>query len=633
MKRIEKLLWTPFIFFLVLIPFTSLHAQPQSEDRGEEELILVGRITYVQGKVLRYMPEEEDWVAIVKDTPFGLRDALHSERRSRAEIIMPNNTWVRIDGDTEIRLIKLRTDVAEIGVDSGVARFYNKGFNAVIEVRTPFGYVTGPGETSFDVYVGSDSVEVVASKGTVTFVHTTYEKEFEVIAGSSSIVADSSTVTAGEPRPDPSWYAWNDKMDALWAKRLQARGKSAEYLPPQLHDEGYVLDECGRWERVCYNGDYYYFWRPLCVRAGWAPFTVGRWIVWYGDHTWVPCEPFGYLTHHYGSWVFVGGFWYWAPPVRLIRVRVGPPPPPLFPFPFFWCPGRVAWIHCSGRVGWFPLAPWEKYYCHRRWGPRVVIVRNGNRPKIHNNINRYKHFRHAVIIDKRNLYRVDNYRKIGITKIHNTASLNNYRAVPVVDNRVVSNDGNRRQKYGLAHIHPLGKPRSPTIEKTNRSQIGGERGGKLGGNNPRRDVEEKRRGEFTRGNRMKPSEPRYEAVPLNKVRGQPLRKFDEGALKRGTELPGQTQKPAGGNVQRQGREVPPEPVKKHIGKQGHHGQTTRGDEKRRTTISREPTKNHLPRKKDESLSRTRPQKIRGGIRTRTGHTTQKRARGGNSWAN
>lgn len=132
---------------------------------------------------------------------------------------------------------------------------------------------------------------------------------------------------------------------------------------------------------------------------------------------------------------------------------------------------------------------------------------------------------------------------------------------------------------------------------------------------------------------MKPSEPRYEAVPLNKVRGQPLRKFDEGALKRGTELPGQTQKPAGGNVQRQGREVPPEPVKKHIGKQGHHGQTTRGDEKRRTTISREPTKNHLPRKKDESLSRTRPQKIRGGIRTRTGHTTQKRARGGNSWAN
>jgi hypothetical protein len=633
MKRIEKLLWPPFIVFLVLIPFTSLLAEPLSEDRGEEELILVGRITYVQGKVLRYVPEEGDWVVIVKDTPFGLRDALHSERRSRAEIIMPNNTWARIDGDTEIRLIELRTDVTEMAVDSGVARFYNKGFDAVIEARTPFGYVTGPGETSFDVYVGGDSVEVVASKGMVTFVHTPSEKKFEVIAGSSSIVADSSTVTAGEPRLDPTWYAWNNKMDALWAKRLGARGKSAEYLPPQLHDEGYVLDECGRWERVCYNGDYYYFWRPLCVRVGWAPFTAGRWIVWYGDHTWVPCEPFGYLTHHYGSWVFVGGYWYWAPPVCRIRVRIGPPPPPLFPFPFFWCPGRVAWIHYRGRVGWFPLAPWETYYCHRRWGPRAVIVRNGNRPNIHGNINRYKHFRHAVIIDKRNLYRVNSYRKIRITGIHDVAFLKNYRAVPVVNSRVISNYGNSRQKYGLPYIHPIGKLRPPTIEETKRSLISGEQGGKLGFNKPRRDVEERRRGEIAKGNRMKPSGLRYEAVPLNKVKRQPPRKFDEGALKRRTGLPGQTQKPVGGNVQRQWREAPPEPVKKHMGKQERHGQTTRGDEKRWMTIGREPTKKQLPRRKEGSLAITQPRETRGGMHTRTGHTSQKGARGGNRWAN
>jgi hypothetical protein len=600
MKAMGRFPWLMVAVILVIIPVTSAQGGSGKEDGGEEAL--VGRISYVQGEVLRYVPEEEDWVPIAKDTPFGLTDSLRSEKGAKAEIIMPNNTWARINGDTDLRLIVLGTDVTEIEVDAGVARFYNKGFDAAIEARTPFGYVTGAGETTFDLCVGKDSAEVVALKGTVYFVHEATGTRVEVVAGSSSIVADSRNVAAGEPRPDPSWIAWNNKMDALWAERMRVRGKSAEYLPPPLHSEAYVLDECGRWERVYYSGAHYYFWRPLVVGVGWAPFTVGRWIVWYGDHTWVPCEPFGYITHHYGAWVFVGGFWYWAPPLRRIRVRIGPPPP-LFPFPFFWCPGRVAWMHCSGRVGWIPLAPWERYYCRRRWGPRAVVVRNVNITNIHGNINRYRYARHAVVIDKKDLYRAHRYSNARVTGINNAAIRNNYRAVPVVNNRVIGNYGNIRQKYGVSNIDKIGNPRPPATEKTHGTQVG-----------------------------RKPPRIEDKAVPVNKAKGQAPGKFDEGTIRRRPTLPAGPQRPVGGDIQRQRGEMPKARNRETVQRESH-GQATRGREKPWGQMDRKPPEVRPSPQKEGNLAGNHPREMRERGPSRPDRSSQTGTRGGNGWAN
>jgi hypothetical protein len=102
------------------------------------------------------------------------------------------------------------------------------------------------------------------------------------------------------------------------------RGQSVEYLPPSLQDEAYALEENGRWGRVYYEGAERWFWRPTTVALGWSPFTVGRWTDWYGDQTWIPAEPFGYVTHHYGNWVYVQNYWYWAPPVVSVCTSVSP---------------------------------------------------------------------------------------------------------------------------------------------------------------------------------------------------------------------------------------------------------------------------------------------------------------------
>ena len=77
----------------------------------------------------------------MKDTPFGLDDALASGADSRAEIVNPNNTFFRIGSDTVIHLIKLEDDFAEVDVSAGVMRCFNRSSYLLMKVTNPFGYV------------------------------------------------------------------------------------------------------------------------------------------------------------------------------------------------------------------------------------------------------------------------------------------------------------------------------------------------------------------------------------------------------------------------------------------------------------------------------------------------------------
>ncbi len=468
MKRIKEVVWLPLMLILAMIPISAVHARSPTEDRQEEGTVLVGRISHIEGQLLRYVPEEDDWVATVQDAPFGIDDALYSNEDGRAEFMMPNNTWVRIDRNTQIQLIVLKDDVTEIDVASGMARFYNKSSYGVIKATTPFGYVMAPAETSFDLYVGDDSVEVIALMGRLNFVHHTSETRYEVITGSTSILADIRQVTAGKGEVDPDWDSWNRKGDALWAERMEVRGQSVEYLPPSLHHEAYVLEEHGRWERVYYDGGYYYFWRPVHVSAGWAPFTLGRWTVWYGDHTWIPYEPFGYVTHHYGNWVFVRNAWYWAPPVARVRPQLGPP---LLDVGSAWYPGRVAWIHFGTRIGWVPLAPREPYYCYRRWGPRTVLVKNVNITNIRLHKNKYRHFKQAVIINRHHLYNVNNYRNVRIRHTNDDAILQRYHVSPVVNHTLINNYNNLRKRHNFTNVHVTKKPDRTVIKRIRQNHL------------------------------------------------------------------------------------------------------------------------------------------------------------------
>jgi hypothetical protein len=407
----------------------------------------------VEGWVLRYIPEEREWERTIKDSPFGLEDKVRTDKGARVEIILPNNTWARMNELSQVELVSLKNDETVMHMVYGAARFYSRGSDSQITVTTPFGYVTSPSQTSFDLNVNDTSLEVISWKGSVFFSPEGDRSRHEIIAGSSSLVFDGHRIAAGIGKRDSQWDVWNAERDNLWDRRMRGGGTSAKYLPPPINDQAYVLEDYGVWERVYYNGQYGHLWRPIHVGVGWAPFTAGRWAVWCGDHVWIPGEPFGYVTHHYGNWVYVGRYWYWAPPVVAVGAHFSHPG---LSIRFGWYPGRVAWIHFGINVGWVPLAPHEPYYCHRHWGPRTIVVKDVHVTNIH--VNNYVNINRAVVVKNQDFYRVHNYKDHRVRNVDQKTIANQYRAAPVIDQKIVPEKG--RERYSFSPVRTEGRQES-----------------------------------------------------------------------------------------------------------------------------------------------------------------------------
>jgi len=526
-KEIKMQNWIKTMIFLILA--MSSMALPGLAQ--EFPNVVVGRVYQVEGDLLRYIPAENDWVAVVRDAPFGTEDTLYSGDRAMAELVVPNGSWIRVGNNTQLQVIDLETDLTETDVASGLARFYNKGSRTVIKATSPYGYVLADPGTAFDFYVGENSVEVVAIQGEVSFVHAATGRRYDVSAGYDSILADTNQVSSGDGAVARDWDQWNESREAFWSEKARVRGRSFEYLPPDLRDEAYALEENGRWERVPYEGSPRWFWRPINVHVGWSPFTVGRWTDWYGDQTWIPAEPFGYITHHYGNWVYVRNNWYWAPPVE--RVQIGLP---LLNIGFFWNPGRVSWIHSGAYVGWVPLAPRETYYSRRHWGgPHVTVVNNINITRITINVRNYAYARQAIVVNQNNFYRVNSYRNVRVTNINNTTIINTYRAAPVVNKTVITNYDTNRQRYNYTNRPLDRKPHTSVVKRIRQNEtiIQKDRGRSENAAVLQQQVKRAPEGKINRESRVAPPKIADRVVPVREVnRPESEVRFEQKEIKK-----------------------------------------------------------------------------------------------------
>jgi hypothetical protein len=452
-----------------------------ASDSREE--ILVGRIAHVEGKLLRYIEEDKDWVLTVRDSPFGLEDALYSGVDGKAEFIMPNRTWIRVGENTQIQLIDLYSDATTVDVASGLARLYNNSDDVVIKATTPFGYVVAPGGTIFDLYVGDESIEVIAVRGNVDFVHDGSRIRYQIQEGSSSIIADAKDVASGNGAVDSVWDDWNGKRDYVWLQRLQRSEYSAQFLPEPIRDEAYVLEENGKWERVNYEGEYVHMWRPTRVSREWRPFTTGRWTVYYGDNCWIPDESFGYVTHHYGSWFYLESAraWYWMPPVAHYTQDT-----PEFFIGFGWYPGRVGWIHSGPSIGWVPLAPYESYYGYRSWGHRTVVISHTTIINITDF--RYRYLDEAVIIDRDYFYRGSRYTPHVRRDIGRDIIINTYQPVTVINNTVINNFNTDKRRFAYNDERVSRKPHATVINRISDNRESSRKSGRINRDRIERDL-------------------------------------------------------------------------------------------------------------------------------------------------
>ena len=87
---------------LLLVLFFTLFAASNSFGA-----IIVGRIVHVEGHIYRYLDDDRSWVETFVESPAGNSDVLATQTGSRAEIVFPNNSALRMDENTEIEILDL----------------------------------------------------------------------------------------------------------------------------------------------------------------------------------------------------------------------------------------------------------------------------------------------------------------------------------------------------------------------------------------------------------------------------------------------------------------------------------------------------------------------------------------------
>lgn len=456
MKRDMNLISLAFLAILLALPgyadkpTEAMQVTGDLQDRPEpgQEQAVVGRVTFLEKNLFRYIQEAKDWSLAVRDIPVIDGDVFYSDTPGRSEFTFPNDSKIRLNDQTKIQIDGIKENLTAVYVNSGVARIQNRSAETVVKVETPFGQVLSNQPSAFDVYVGDSSTIVTGVNGSARFLDGR-NNQYDVSAGGDSLVADQNSVASSRRYLDSRWDAWNSQMDAE-ARSLEQN--PSPYLPPQLQTDSQVLANNGRWEQLTYEGETANYWTPNNVSPTWSPFTVGRWTPWYGEQLWIPYEPFGWVTHHHGGWIYYNGRWYWRPPIRA-RWRVVP-----------WYPARVVWVNQGRYIGWVPLSVYEPYYGRRYWGPRTVIYTE--RVVVRTiEVHRYVNVNRVVVIDKEGFYNVrrryETVRDVSVVR----QVVNNGQGTPVMSRDMVRGANLKMEHHFASGGDISRKPRSDLVKE------------------------------------------------------------------------------------------------------------------------------------------------------------------------
>jgi hypothetical protein len=315
------------------------------------------RLSFVDGKASFWRPGAQDWAPARVNTPLAAGDALYTGEGANLEIQVGPRSFVRAAQNTQLGIVAVEPDFLQVKVTGGHASLDLRRVPAghTVELDTPSAVFTIEHAGYYRVVVGDEVTRFVTRRGGHATISLA-DGPPQAISSSEEIVvrgtASPSVETYAAPELD-AWDRWNYARTDYEIEALSAR-----YVSPGVYGVG-VLDQWGTWRVVPAYGA---VWVPDRVAAGWAPYTTGTWI-WdpYYGWTWVDDAPWGWAPFHHGRWVFVDGFWAWAPGPLILRPVYAPA---LVAF-FGIAPGISVRIGLAGpAVGWValgwgePLRPW-----------------------------------------------------------------------------------------------------------------------------------------------------------------------------------------------------------------------------------------------------------------------------------
>lgn len=367
-------------------PQYSQQPQQQSQDGAPDQPgQAVARLGVMNGDVSVRRGDSGDWVAAALNAPLMPGDSISVAAGGRAEMQLDNANYVRIGGDTEIRISDLQPGHIQIQMAKGLITYrVLRDSNNQAEISTPSVAVHPLRLSAVRIEIAPDGITRISVRhGDV---------EASTPRGSEHVHEGSVMLVRGTPdEPEyqvavasgrDSWDGFNDQRDSYLT-----RAQSNRNLNPDIYG-GEDLDAYGNWGN---DPQYGPVWTPN-VPQTWTPYSDGQWV-WedfYG-WTWVDYSPWGWAPFHYGSWYLRAGYgWTWFPGPRIGH--------------YWWHPAMVGFFGFGGgvgigfgfgNVGWVPLAPFERF--HPWYGPGFARVGVGINVNLVHNSNIAGVFRNARV--------------------------------------------------------------------------------------------------------------------------------------------------------------------------------------------------------------------------------------------
>ncbi|HKQ51740.1 MAG TPA: DUF6600 domain-containing protein, partial [Pyrinomonadaceae bacterium] len=348
--------------------FSAIRADDTDDEEEYEETARVARVSLTSGDVQLRRSGSQDWETARVNFPLVEGDVLATTGAdARLEIQIDARNFVRVGGDSVLRVVALREAGVALSLSEGVATVRLARFDRdkeYFEVDAPGTTMAAEERGVYRMDVARDGrVRLAVRDGGRARIYSETSgftlrdgRAAELVGGGAA--AGDWELTAASPLD--SWDYWVDDRERYLASRLHLDDRDRYYDSDVWGAE--ELDSYGDWT---YADDYGWVWRPhssvISNYNNWAPYRYGRWVwvVPYG-WTWVADEPWGWAPYHYGRWVYYNGSWCWAPRgygYAYKRAR--------------WRPALVAFVYIPTSYGeqvcWYPLRHGQRDPRGRHW--------------------------------------------------------------------------------------------------------------------------------------------------------------------------------------------------------------------------------------------------------------------------
>jgi hypothetical protein len=344
----------------------------------------IARLSYVNGNAFVQRSSELSFEEGVVNMPIAQGDRVGTTD-GRAEVYFGKGKYIRLDNETKVDFINLPkrgNDLIQIRIWSGHVYFRLNSLNREksLEIHSPdvSVYVLDEGLYRIDVRENQET-EIFVFNG---LIEAAGESGSLLIKEAQKLVAIEGHFTSRPIRfhaiSEDSFDRWNEDRDVALRERM-----AQTYLPSELDDYEGELQTYGEW---MYVNPYGNVWIPRDVRSQWRPYHNGRWV-WIATcgWTWLPHEPWGWVTYHFGRWHWrVGLGWYWIPTT-------------------VWGPGWVSWYWGNDYCGWAPMS----YY-----GYPGAVINNVYYPRFSDPY--YPHYSDGLTVIRKSQLQAPNISRISL---------------------------------------------------------------------------------------------------------------------------------------------------------------------------------------------------------------------------